>query len=142
MRKLNIIGTDISATNYEEVVNAAGNWLSQAALGVEKGAKYICLTSVHGIVTARRDPELRDRKSTRLNSSHVAISYAVFCLKKKKPTSPTIHGIPYRPQIPPDRVREWPRFLTIYPSPHPTTPRSQVATSHANLMQSPHAYRL
>src|SRR5437660_5088270 len=30
----------------------------------------------------RADPE--DRKSTRLNSSHVAISYAVFCLKKKK----------------------------------------------------------
>src|SRR5690625_7875035 len=26
----------------------------------------------------------RDRKSTRLNSSHVAISYAVFCLKKKR----------------------------------------------------------
>src|SRR5690349_23327501 len=32
---------------------------------------------------ARRHPE-RDRKSTRLNSSHVEISYAVFCLKKKK----------------------------------------------------------
>src|SRR5690625_6211674 len=31
---------------------------------------------------------IKDRKSTRLNSSHVAISYAVFCLKKKnKPTS-------------------------------------------------------
>src|SRR5690625_5673567 len=29
-----------------------------------------------------------DRKSTRLNSSHVAISYAVFCLKKKKEKSP------------------------------------------------------
>src|SRR5690625_1941524 len=29
-------------------------------------------------------PATRDRKSTRLNSSHVAISYAVFCLKKKK----------------------------------------------------------
>src|SRR5690606_41110859 len=28
--------------------------------------------------------ELSDRKSTRLNSSHVKISYAVFCLKKKK----------------------------------------------------------
>src|SRR5437870_11391671 len=28
----------------------------------------------------------KDRKSTRLNSSHVAISYAVFCLKKKKKT--------------------------------------------------------
>src|SRR5437868_12544874 len=32
----------------------------------------------------------RDRKSTRLNSSHVSISYAVFCLKKKKKTQPTI----------------------------------------------------
>src|SRR5436309_8620677 len=29
----------------------------------------------------------RDRKSTRLNSSHVKISYAVFCLKKKKTTN-------------------------------------------------------
>src|SRR3989442_4569190 len=30
------------------------------------------------------DPQLLDRKSTRLNSSHVRISYAVFCLEKKK----------------------------------------------------------
>src|SRR5699024_12712348 len=43
--------------------------------------------SVHD--TARRDgghrrvERYRDRKSTRLNSSHVSISYAVFCLKKK-----------------------------------------------------------
>src|SRR5437868_7929989 len=47
-------------------------------------------------VRLRRAPDLRrhhhralgvqgrDRKSTRLNSSHVSISYAVFCLKKKK----------------------------------------------------------
>src|SRR5438132_7634074 len=34
------------------------------------------------IVFARRSS---DRKSTRLNSSHTVISYAVFCLKKKKP---------------------------------------------------------
>src|SRR3989454_10447943 len=34
---------------------------------------------------ARRAPRVRrDRKSTRLNSSHLVISYAVFCLKKKK----------------------------------------------------------
>src|SRR6266498_4206725 len=32
----------------------------------------------------RDDGERKDRKSTRLNSSHVRISYAVFCLKKKK----------------------------------------------------------
>src|SRR5437868_10559729 len=31
-----------------------------------------------------RFPKTTDRKSTRLNSSHVSISYAVFCLKKKK----------------------------------------------------------
>src|SRR5256885_8729927 len=31
------------------------------------------------------DPLSEDRKSTRLNSSHLVISYAVFCLKKKKP---------------------------------------------------------
>src|SRR3712207_7305657 len=33
---------------------------------------------------AREAPPSKDRKSTRLNSSHANISYAVFCLKKKK----------------------------------------------------------
>src|SRR3712207_8935891 len=40
------------------------------------------------VIEERRDSALRmsqDRKSTRLNSSHANISYAVFCLKKKKP---------------------------------------------------------
>src|SRR5438477_8809084 len=38
-----------------------------------------------GIRAAHRPGECdRDRKSTRLNSSHMSISYAVFCLKKKK----------------------------------------------------------
>src|SRR2546426_6296562 len=35
-------------------------------------------------ILAGRKPEDKDRKSTRLNSSHLVISYAVFCLKKKK----------------------------------------------------------
>src|SRR2546430_5675813 len=35
---------------------------------------------------ARRIPRKQDRKSTRLNSSHSQISYAVFCLKKKNNT--------------------------------------------------------
>src|SRR5262245_64321909 len=45
----------------------------------------------HDRVTEARGPQLQtldlqhiDRKSTRLNSSHLGISYAVFCLKKKK----------------------------------------------------------
>src|SRR3989442_10806462 len=37
------------------------------------------------VMSADQADERRDRKSTRLNSSHVRISYAVFCLKKKKP---------------------------------------------------------
>src|SRR3712207_8835349 len=41
------------------------------------------LTSLLGYM-AGEDSQLRDRKSTRLNSSHANISYAVFCLKKKK----------------------------------------------------------
>src|SRR3712207_8648365 len=40
----------------------------------------------HGVQASEpgSDPEKGDRKSTRLNSSHANISYAVFCLKKKK----------------------------------------------------------
>src|SRR5690625_7866829 len=41
----------------------------------------VCRRSVF---CGHRSMTARDRKSTRLNSSHVAISYAVFCLKKKK----------------------------------------------------------
>src|SRR3712207_7131161 len=37
-----------------------------------------------GLVTGREPSEELDRKSTRLNSSHANISYAVFCLKKKE----------------------------------------------------------
>src|SRR5690349_22577487 len=41
---------------------------------------YTCLTSGGGSINFADE---EDRKSTRLNSSHVEISYAVFCLKKK-----------------------------------------------------------
>src|SRR5690606_41482436 len=44
------------------------------------------------VSVAREVPIGLDRKSTRLNSSHVKISYAVFCLKKKKKEDkPSIH---------------------------------------------------
>src|SRR3712207_8283265 len=42
-----------------------------------------CMEHEEGL-SARADGEPADRKSTRLNSSHANISYAVFCLKKKK----------------------------------------------------------
>src|SRR3712207_6985160 len=40
-----------------------------------------------------RRQRFRDRKSTRLNSSHANISYAVFCLKKKKKTYSLLHHL-------------------------------------------------
>src|SRR2546427_3023758 len=46
---------------------------------------------VHAGMVRRFDYEIADRKSTRLNSSHSQISYAVFCLKKKKRQHNTTH---------------------------------------------------
>src|SRR5437660_7427986 len=50
-----------------------------------------------GTIAVRLDGEGRDRKSTRLNSSHVAISYAVFCLKKKKQSYSPLQPIHVEP---------------------------------------------
>src|SRR5215813_9335723 len=47
------------------------------AIAVATQANQVVGSSVSGVLA-------QDRKSTRLNSSHVRISYAVFCLKKKK----------------------------------------------------------
>src|SRR2546422_6364175 len=55
------------------------------------------LPTMNGVAVLRRirstDPRL-DRKSTRLNSSHGYISYAVFCLKKKKNSTLALRCVP------------------------------------------------
>src|SRR5690625_6672001 len=52
---------------------------------VAQGKAFAALgNGVSSGVVGSRNAERPDRKSTRLNSSHVAISYAVFCLKKTK----------------------------------------------------------
>src|SRR5699024_11818541 len=43
----------------------------------------VCAILKKGRLSKRKQKAQKDRKSTRLNSSHVSISYAVFCLKKK-----------------------------------------------------------
>src|SRR5256885_11578077 len=53
------------------------------------GAERAHAGGVHRIRTARTED--LDRKSTRLNSSHLVISYAVFCLKKKKKKNDITH---------------------------------------------------
>src|SRR2546427_2225248 len=58
--------------------------LEQAADAVALG-----LAPQRGVHGVGRLVPLQDRKSTRLNSSHSQISYAVFCLKKKKKTNTT-----------------------------------------------------
>src|SRR5207253_11365482 len=60
--------------------------LAQAVVdGRDHGARHRGVRLRESRGGERRDRVRRpDRKSTRLNSSHVAISYAVFCLKKKK----------------------------------------------------------
>src|SRR5437870_9774411 len=69
-------------------------WLNESLLKVDRGVEFYNKHSVpyDGLFWLNRlwllalglGGVLLDRKSTRLNSSHVAISYAVFCLKKKK----------------------------------------------------------
>src|ERR1022692_4384610 len=56
-------------------------------------------------VHCREPAERRDRKSTRLNSSHLVISYAVFCLKKKN--SETLDITDIRRVLYPDAYIEW-----------------------------------
>src|SRR5256886_3869593 len=70
-----------------------------------------------------------DRKSTRLNSSHSQISYAVFCLKKKKPdpTPPALHDRP-----PHNRIRPSPQ------APFSTASRGTRATIYRVGRQSHH----
>src|SRR5690606_42030374 len=57
-------------------------------------------------------PSDRDRKSTRLNSSHVKISYAVFCLKKKKVRNRNAYN-----ELTPRRAPQPPRGEQAHPQP-------------------------
>src|SRR2546429_3357461 len=77
---------------------------------------------------------IKDRKSTRLNSSHGYISYAVFCLKKKKPRfSPPTTTIFARSLT---LARPSPLRLSHRPcrsSPPPNSPTATMASSHKTL---------
>src|SRR6266511_814872 len=71
--------------NHDEAISAARVQMNEVALAAIEWTR------------TRLDA---DRKSTRLNSSHVKISYAVFCLKKKKKVMlSVILRIKHRPQV-------------------------------------------
>src|SRR5690606_1420965 len=96
----------LSTTALSLALGAAALFAAPAAHAAEVDCKltfemsgwsvFYKTASGHGTVTCDNGQSMRvkvstkggDRKSTRLNSSHVKISYAVFCLKKKTTTGP------------------------------------------------------
>src|SRR5258707_9540996 len=75
---------EVNTTDAAERGIKDGGWVW--VFGPENGSK----TRVKALVTDRVGKGVADRKSTRLNSSHANISYAGFCLKKKKRCGPQL----------------------------------------------------
>src|SRR5690349_22995553 len=71
-----------------QLVPLRGRWHGRHRLGgtgrTDRGGRRLRGWHLRGRRRGNRVGRRGDRKSTRLNSSHVEISYAVFCLKKKK----------------------------------------------------------
>src|SRR5207247_6875064 len=73
------------------------SWANRVAVGKRSVSRGIAATSarrrcIGNHLQRRRALVAADRKSTRLNSSHEWISYAVFCLKKKNKAQRDAHG--------------------------------------------------
>src|SRR5690606_41890963 len=69
----------------EAIAEDAPDWLDAQGRARIEGARHSLAWRIDTLAAWEALLE-RDRKSTRLNSSHVKISYAVFCLKKKNKT--------------------------------------------------------
>src|SRR2546429_2918583 len=80
-----------AAQAYLRAAAHLGIWMKQQGLSVMKLDDQVIGEFARHLPSCRCLGKNRDRKSTRLNSSHGYISYAVFCLKKKK--IPTPHAL-------------------------------------------------
>src|SRR5690606_41434522 len=74
---------DLIEAGEESNVRATTSKKRSKALGIASEVAE----DVYVLAVPKTETVVKDRKSTRLNSSHVKISYAVFCLKKKTPSS-------------------------------------------------------
>src|SRR5690554_7166629 len=69
---------------YQHLLKEAKRFARQLSSHADINLLCDTFATATGVEILKNIPSLVDRKSTRLNSSHVRISYAVFCLKKKK----------------------------------------------------------
>src|SRR5256885_12204784 len=75
----------VAFVGHAHIAHGVAAYKAIAAHEAEHAAQQ--LIAARAVVRVQQDDFVgfaRDRKSTRLNSSHLVISYAVFCLKKKK----------------------------------------------------------
>src|SRR5947208_3845393 len=84
-RRSSDLGVDEIGMLYRGEDSQITSYLEHAVGGELAGN----LADVCPVGALLQKPQILDRKSTRLNSSHQIISYAVFCLKKKKNTTAT-----------------------------------------------------
>src|SRR5690348_8787000 len=71
-------------TNTDTVTEPGRSYIYFLGTGVPTGTQTVSVDLTSATTTDLFGISYTDRKSTRLNSSHPSISYAVFCLKKKK----------------------------------------------------------
>src|SRR5260221_11090694 len=81
--------TEIYTLSLHDALPISNAFFFAGVIGLYKllrlnGGAAVGLFIGYSVFSAVEEANGRDRKSTRLNSSHTVISYAVFCLKKKK----------------------------------------------------------
>src|SRR5256885_6972535 len=88
----------LNIAQAEKDLRGAATYLLGRSSTKKLGAVGFCMGGQLALFAATLNPSVGacvnfygDRKSTRLNSSHLVISYAVFCLKKKKTRAPLQH---------------------------------------------------
>src|SRR5688572_11187167 len=87
-RELGVVLIDVGGGTTDIAIYHDGAVKHTAVIGI--GGNHVTNDIAAGLRTPFSDAErIKDRKSTRLNSSHSQISYAVFCLKKKKKNKKT-----------------------------------------------------
>src|SRR5438876_8510561 len=98
-RALLLAGAPLLGTVAARAQTAKGGKIDPTWLRADAASKTVEFKLVAGLTDANggmNSTVLLDRKSTRLNSSHPSISYAVFCLKKKKKKIQNDNTLNYR----------------------------------------------